>query len=192
MPARNDKNGYGWAAQLLHWGMAAAVFAMFALGLWMTSLTYYDPWYTQGPWVHIGAGVILAAVLVFRLFWRAVNPQPEMSGLKPWERAAAALAHWSMYALMAAVMVSGYVITAADGRPVDVFGLFQIPAAAAAKGLEQTAGDLHYALSFVLMGLAAVHTLAALKHHFIDRNRTLARMTPGVRPKTKLTKDQNS
>jgi cytochrome b561 len=29
------------------------------------------------------------------------------------------------------------------------------------------------------MGLAGLHTLAALKHHFIDRNRTLMRM---IRP----------
>lgn len=189
MPARNSKHGYGWTAQALHWVMAAAVIAMFALGLWMTSLTYYDLWYTLGPWIHIGAGVILAAVFVFRLFWRLINPAPDMNSLKPHERIAAALAHWSMYALLAALSVSGYIIAAAGGRPVDVFGLFQIPAAEAVKGLEQTAGEIHYAASFALIGLAAVHTLAALKHHFIDRHDTLARMTPGLR--SKPAKDSN-
>lgn len=178
MPARNSRHGYGWAAQLLHWSMALAVIALFALGLWMTSLTYYDPWYALAPRIHIGAGVFLAAALVFRLFWRAVNPQPDMSGLKPWERAGAALAHWSMYALTAAVAASGWIIAAADGRPVDVLGLFEIPAAPAVKGLEQAAGEAHYALSFALIGTASVHTLAALKHHFINKDRTLTRMLP--------------
>jgi cytochrome b561 len=36
-------------------------------------------------------------------------------------------------------------------------------------------------LAYVLLGVVALHVIAALYHHFILRNRTLARMLPGVR-----------
>jgi cytochrome b561 len=32
----------------------------------------------------------------------------------------------------------------------------------------------------------AVHVIAAFKHHFIDRDETLARMLPGLRARTRL------
>jgi len=186
MYAQNTQNTYGWVAQLIHWSMAIAIVGLFALGLWMTSLTYYDEWYTRGPYIHEGVGIFIAALLVFRLIWRALNSKPNDDHLRPVERLGALMAHWSMYALMAVVMVSGYLISTSDGRSIDVFGWFSVPAVYASKGFEAIAGDLHYYLSFVLIGIAVIHTTAALKHHVIDKDPTLERMLP-FPPK----KDQN-
>jgi cytochrome b561 len=36
--------------------------------------------------------------------------------------------------------------------------------------------DLHKVLNYILLGLVVIHTVAALKHHFIDRNDVLTRM----------------
>jgi cytochrome b561 len=38
---------------------------------------------------------------------------------------------------------------------------------------------VHYALAFTLTGLVLIHAGAALHHHFVRRDRTLARMWPG-------------
>ena len=58
-----------------------------------------------------------------------------------------------------------------------MFGLFSVPASI--QGLpnqEDIAGEIHEILAWTLMGLVALHALAALKHHFIDRDATLLRM----------------
>ena len=73
MATFNNKDGYGWVARVLHWGMALAVVAMFGLGVWMRSLGYYDPWYTRAPDIHRSVGIVLLALLVLRLVWKLMN-----------------------------------------------------------------------------------------------------------------------
>ena len=60
---RNTEEGYGLVAIVLHWSMAVVVIVLFALGLWMVDLTYYDPWYRRAPDIHKGLGVLLAITL---------------------------------------------------------------------------------------------------------------------------------
>lgn len=179
MGVKNTDRRYGSVAQALHWLMAGAVVGLFGLGLWMTSLDYYDPWYKAGPFLHEGAGVLVFAALVFRLYWRAVNPVPSLDGLTPFERRAARSAHWGMYGLMAVAAVSGYLISTGGGRPVAVFDLFSLPALVEGKRLADQAGAVHYYASLVLIALAALHAAVALKHHFMDRDGVLQRMLPG-------------
>jgi cytochrome b561 len=175
---RNDSNGYGLVAVSLHWLVALTVIGQFGLGLWMRSLGYYDTWYRLGPWWHKGIGVMLCAVLVLRLVWRWSNPRPaHLPSHKPYERLAAGFAHALLYLLLFAIILSGYLISTADGRGLEVFDWFTIPATL--SGLEQQediAGEIHLCLAWAVIGLAALHALAALKHHFIDRDTTLIRM----------------
>jgi cytochrome b561 len=175
---RNDSNGYGLAAVTLHWLVALTVIGQFGLGLWMRSLGYYDAWYRLGPWWHKGIGVMLFAVLVLRLVWRWSNPRPaHLPSHKPDERVAAGIAHGLLNLLLFALMLSGYLISTADGRGLEVFGWFTLPATL--SGLEQQediAGRVHLYLAWSVIVLAALHALAALKHHFIDRDATLKRM----------------
>lgn len=178
MRLRNDTERYGLVAVFMHWLVAVAVLGLFGLGLWMTGLTYYDAWYNRAPWLHKGIGATLLAVVSLRLAWRRLSPPPApLPGHAPWERRVAALVHALLYLLLLAVMASGYLISTADGRPLEVFGLFTIPALV--TGIERQAdlaGTIHLVLASTLVGLAALHALAALKHHFIDADRTLLRM----------------
>lgn len=178
MPIKNTRSRYGWLSVTLHWSMAIAILGMFGLGLWMVSLSYYDPWYRQGPFIHKSVGMILLALLVLRLLWRLANPRPDDAPtLKPWERVTAHLTHWLLYGLLLAVMVAGYLISTADDRGISVFGWFDVPATL--QGLENqedVAGDIHEILAWSIIALVAVHSLAALKHHFLDRDDTLLKM----------------
>lgn len=175
---RNSTTNYGLVAIALHWLVAAAVIGLFGLGLWMTGLDYYDTWYKLGPELHKGIGILLFGAVALRLVWRLLDPPPQPERTHaPWERRLAGIAHFLLYALLFAVMVAGYLISTADGRPISVFGLFEVPATL--SGLpeqEDIAGEIHEWLAFALIGVAALHALAALKHHFIDRDRTLKRM----------------
>ncbi|MBB3059765.1 cytochrome b/b6 domain-containing protein [Microbulbifer rhizosphaerae] len=178
MPARNSNTEYGWVAIALHWLMAPAIIGMFALGWWMRQLSYYDPWYRQGPELHKGVGIILLGLLLVRLAWKFMNPSPAAeAGTPRWQETLARLAHSVIYLLLLAIMLSGYLISTADGRPIDVFGLFEVPATIRGiESQEDIAGLVHEVLAWSLMALVALHALAALKHHFIDRDATLRKM----------------
>ncbi|HET8791552.1 MAG TPA: cytochrome b, partial [Modicisalibacter sp.] len=47
---RDSSGGWGLASILIHWISALAIVGLFALGWWMTELSYYDTWYQLGPW----------------------------------------------------------------------------------------------------------------------------------------------
>ncbi|MGE5154009.1 MAG: cytochrome b [Bdellovibrio bacteriovorus] len=175
---RNTGQAYGIIAIALHWLVAIVVLGLFALGLWMVGLTYYDTWYRTAPSIHKGVGVLLFLVLVLRLLWRLANPNPAPEPTHSrFERLASSVVHGLLYLLLFGVMASGYLISTADGRAIDVFGLFQVPATLTGlPNQADLAGDIHLALAITVIVLAAVHALAALKHHFIDRDRTLLRM----------------
>lgn len=175
---RNTADSYGLVSVVLHWVTALVVPALFALGLWMVDLDYYDPWYQRGPEIHKATGILLFLLLVVRTLWRIRNPKPlPESNLSRFERTAAGITHMALYLLLFAVMFSGYLISTADGRHIDVFGLFQVPATIAGLPSQaDVAGQVHLILAITLISLAGVHALAALKHHFLDRDRTLLRM----------------
>ncbi len=175
---RNTSQAYGGIAIALHWLVAIVVLGLFALGLWMVDLTYYDTWYRTAPSIHKAVGVLLFLVLVLRLLWRLVSPKPAPEPtLTRFERLASGIVHGLLYVLLFGVMAAGYLISTADGRAIDVFGLFQVPATLTGlPNQADLAGAIHLALAITVIVLAAIHALAALKHHFIDRDRTLLRM----------------
>lgn len=178
MKLKNTDTSYGTPAILMHWVAALVIIGLFVLGLWMVDLDYYHTWYKQGPDLHRSIGVVLLLLMVVRMIWRWTNVRP-----KDLDTSAVMLnrlAHWmhlGLYALIFAVLVTGYLISTAEGQAISVFGLFDVPATIVG-GKEQAdlAGEIHLILAIALVSLAALHALAALKHHFIDKDETLRRM----------------
>gem|GEM_PF-7064276 len=72
MSLTNSSTRYGLLTIFLHWSMAVVVYAMFALGLWMVGLSYYDSWYHNAPDIHKSIGVLLMLALVM-CFRRPLN-----------------------------------------------------------------------------------------------------------------------
>ena len=102
------------------------------------------------------------------------DPLPSHHG---WERTIARTVHGLLYVLLISVMVFGYLISTADGRAIEVFGWFSVPATL--HGIdkqEDIAGVIHLSLAITLISLVVLHALAAFKHHVIDKDRTLKRM----------------
>lgn len=178
MQWRNSPARYGFISMTLHWLIALVVYGMFALGLWMVTLSYYDGWYHQAPELHKSIGVLLMLGLVIRVVWRHISPPP--SSLKSYSRItriSATVAHIALYLLLFGIVISGYLISTADGKPISVFGLFELPATLADAGSQaDLAGNIHLWLAWSVVVLSVLHALAALKHHFIDKDATLKRM----------------
>lgn len=178
MQWRNSSLRFGLVSVVLHWLVALTVFGMFGLGLWMRTLDYYSPWYRTAPDIHKSVGILLLLVMLLRLLWRFLSPPPApLANHGPLTRLGGRAGHALLYLGLFALLVSGYLISTADGRPIEVFGWFQVPALITGiPDQEDLAGEIHEYLAWGLVGLAVVHALAALKHHFIDRDATLRRM----------------
>ncbi|TDF39708.1 cytochrome b [Alteromonadaceae bacterium M269] len=178
MGLKNNSERYGWLSIALHWIMALAVFGLFGLGYWMVDLDYYSEWYRRAPSLHKSIGITLIALWIFRVFWRVIQQSPKsLDTHKPWERKVSKLTHLLLYVLMLTIMISGYLISTADGRGIEVFNLFTLPSLGElVTNQEDVAGEIHEVLAYIILGVAILHALAALKHHFIDKDQTLIRI----------------
>ena len=178
MQLRNSSTRYGAVSIFLHWFVALAVFGLFALGLWMVGLDYYSTWRKDAPDLHKSVGLVLFAVMLLRVLWRLISPPPPtLASYDRLTRIGAKVGHGFLYVSLFAVMIAGYLISTADGVGIPVFGLFEVPALI--SGLPDQAdlaGEIHFYLAWALVIVSGLHALAALKHHFIDRDVTLARM----------------
>ncbi|KQN44507.1 cytochrome B [Pseudomonas sp. Leaf48] len=178
MQLRNSTSRYGWVSIFLHWGVALAVFGLFALGLWMIDLDYYSTWRKDAPELHKSIGLVLLGVMALRVLWRWISPPPPaLQSYSRLTRMGATFGHLFLYFALFAVMIAGYLISTAEGVGISVFGLFEVPALV--SGLPDqadTAGVIHLYLAWALVIFSGLHALAALKHHFIDRDATLTRM----------------
>jgi cytochrome b561 len=161
---KDSSSRYGLVSQSLHWGMAAGIIALFFLGWWMVRLDYYDYYYTRAPALHRSTGMFILFALLLRIAWRLTNIKPVRAGLTPFELKASRLVHLAFYPLLLGLMLSGYLISTADGRPIDVFGLLEVPALIQNKSLVDVAGPLHRWIAYSVMMLTALHASAAIKH----------------------------
>lgn len=188
MKIYNTKNSFGAVAILLHWLVAIAVIGLFILGKYMLSLDYYDPFYHEGPWWHKSFGLLVTVLLFARIMWRISNPQVEaLSTHKAWEIRLSSIIKWLMYLLMILACISGYMISTAEDAGIEFFKLFEVPAIVAnGESQAQLAGAIHEYSTLVLIILASLHLLAALKHHFIDKDKTLLRIIS-----TKINEEKN-
>ncbi len=175
---RNSEQGYGLVSIVIHWLVALAVFGLFGLGLFMVDLTYYSPWYQTAPYIHKSVGLILFALMLFRVLWRFVNVSPASpSNHSKIEKIGAKIGHRLIYTLLFLLMISGYLISTADGRGISVFNWFEVPAwITSIDQQEDIAGEIHFWLAWTLIIMAAGHALAAIKHHVIDKDTTLTRI----------------
>ena len=177
---RNSADGYGAVPQVMHWLTVALVILAWLLG-------QFDDAFPRGAaraaslYAHNTAGVAVISILVLRLLWRLADPPPpvEPTILGAWLDRAARLAHYALYALLLAAPISGIVLQFARGDALPVFGLTEIASPwAADRAFARTVKEVHETLANALVILAAIHAAAALVHHWVLRDRTLARMLP--------------
>ncbi|TRX56748.1 cytochrome b [Thalassomonas sp. M1454] len=174
----NAQTKYSLLSKSFHWVSAIAVIFLFALGYWMVELTYYSSWYKTAPHIHKSIGILLFIVTVLRLIYKVKQPSVEpISTHSSTIKLISKLTHIGLYLLMIVIMFSGYLISTADDRGIEVFNLFTVPSMGELfPNQEDTAGLIHEYLAYTIIGLVVLHAAGALKHHFIDKDDTLKRM----------------
>ena len=75
------------------------------------------------------------------------------------------------------IPITGWLMTSAAGLPVSFFGLFVLPNLISPNDhLMKLFQEIHKWLGYGLIATFLVHTSAALKHHFINKDDILRRM----------------
>jgi cytochrome b561 len=175
---QQKQSGFGLMAITLHWLIAVLTFLLFALGLWMVTLDYYNSWYQIAPQWHKNFGVLVAILVLARWLWHLFKPRPEvLASLTSLQYILSTIVHISLDILVLLLAVSGYLMVTAQGQGLVVFDIIMLPAVVQnIANLEDQAGLIHYYLAYLIIVLAMGHSLVALKHHYVDKDATLLRM----------------
>ncbi len=179
MPSlKNTSTSYGVISKLLHWLIAVLMLGLIWLGWYLVDLDYYHRWYHDSLVTHRSLGVVVLLLVICSLLWHYLSPLPKLiDSLSMVEKRLARLMHWLLMLAALYLPVSGYVISSSDGTPVLLFAGIELPALfAVSDALRDFAIASHLYVAYAVLVLAMGHALAALKHHFINRDNTLKRM----------------
>ncbi len=172
-------------ARLMHWLTAGLVLLTIPAAILMQrpgiGRGLQDPLFV----FHKNIGVVILVIVTLRLAYRLVNPPPPLPDHVPKiQRIIADLTHWTLYGLLLAMAISGYIRVAAGGFPLEFFDSLGFPRIAPRSDeLAQSAKTIHAALRFPIIGLIVLHVSAALYHGLIRRDGILQRMAPSVSDK---------
>ncbi len=190
MPIKNLADRWGGVSITLHWLTALMIAGLVVVGLLMQELGN-SPTKIQIYGLHKSIGLTVLALTVLRLLWRLFAGVPEpVAGMPRWQRWASGATHGALYVVLLAMPLSGWLYNSASGFPLKWFGLFKLPKLSGYDAqVKAFALEAHETLFLVLVVIVGVHALAALKHHYFDRDRTLARMLPLIKPPAPAVRD---
>jgi len=178
----NSTTTYGSVTKSFHWLIAALVITMIPLGIVANGMADADPLKPTLFSLHKTVGLFIFFVALARILWAITQPKP--AHLHPDRKAEtflATLVHWLLYASLVLVPLSGWVHHAATTGFAPVWWPFGqgLPGIPVSDSVAHIAASLHIIFERVLAASILLHVAGALKHHFIDRDDTLARMTFG-------------
>ena len=166
-------------AMSLHWLMAILIAAGFGLGTFMVELPFSPNKLKYFSW-HKWIGVTVFLLALARVLWRFIHPPPPDAPGPAWQHRVAHITHWTLYVLIIVTPISGWIYSSSTGFQTVYLGLVPLPDLLAKDPtLKAPLKLLHLSLNYTMAALVAMHVLAALKHHLIDRDSVLLRMLPG-------------
>ena len=166
----------------LHWLVALTIITMLAVGFYMASNEVWSLY----P-IHKAFGVIALLIILPRILWRLKNGWPTPVRHYPtWEHKLALATHWVLILGTVIMPISGFIFSAAGGYGVDVFGFVIAPAnhnpanpnevIPFNAALSNAGHETHELVGYLMVIAIVLHVAGALKHHIIDKDRTLLRM----------------
>jgi cytochrome b561 len=173
---------YNRGAIALHWIIAALVIGNVALGLSMVPMRISPAKINAYLWhKSIGTSIFLLASL--RIVWRLAFGHPAPVPMPPWQARAAAYSHVLLYILLLVIPLSGWLYSSATGVQVLYLGQIPLPDLVPKdKSLADALRRIHVSLNATMAAIVVIHVAAALKHHWIERDESLRRMLPFLRP----------
>ncbi|MEF1278968.1 cytochrome b [Vibrio fortis] len=171
------------ASITLHWLAGSMMIYMLLSGLLMESL--------EVEWLfdsHTSLGVAIIAVLLPRIAWRIIEGWPEpVEDYSHIEKYLGKVVHGLLMLSMIMMPLSGVVMSVAGGHGLHIFALEVWPETVdpntpsevliLSPTLQKLSETIHHIIGQYLLPITLVlHIAGALKHHIIDKDRTLLRM----------------
>lgn len=130
--------------------------------------------------LHFTLGLAVFALVWLRIVLRLTGRVPPITPRPPrWQLQVAHVVEFTIYVFMMAMPLLGWLTLSAEGEPISLFGL-PLPALIDANaGLAEQFKEIHEVIGKAGYALIGLHALAALVHHYIQRDNTLRRMLPG-------------
>jgi cytochrome b561 len=178
---------YTSVAIFLHWIMAVGILALLVLGLTMTHVTLplMRKFHLYQLHKSIGITILLAAFV--RLAWRLTHrPPPLPAHMTTNERSAAEGGHAVLYILLFGLPLTGWALVSSSvlNVPTLLYGHIHWPHLPFLSGLSHKAPveaalkQVHRYAAWFLIAVVLGHAVAALRHHFVQRDEVLRRMLP--------------
>jgi cytochrome b561 len=178
-----ETSRYSRPAIVLHWVTVPLMMFMLFVGQGYMHVPRGGSLAGFQPSTHVTAGILILLLSVARLSWRVGHRPPALPRtISRWQVTASHIVHWSIYALMIGVPLTGLLALGAFGAQHPDLGqvkFFGLVPATFMPNFGEWLGGVHGILFRVLKILVIVHILAALKHQFWDKDRTLHRIHPG-------------
>lgn len=172
MPTEYDRY-----TKAFHWTITVAILAEY-ISVWMI------PEGSRGPNVlisfHLSFGVLILALMLVRLGWRVFTKlPPPPAGMPSWQVWASIWTHYTLYALLVVLPLSGWLWVSARGWHATLFGLVNLPQLIPVQSaLANTLGDVHELVASAVLALVGFHAAAALYHWIIVKDDVMQRMWP--------------
>jgi cytochrome b561/polyisoprenoid-binding protein YceI len=182
----NTPERYGAVTKTFHWLTAIGILTMIPMGFVAVNLPAgSEQEIADKIWLfslHKTAGVTLFFIALARIIWAVTQAKPvALHPDRRLETFAAEVVHWMLYGALVFVPLSGWLHHAALDGFAPIWWPFgqNLPLVPKSDSVATLFAGMHFLFILVLVASLVAHISGALKHVFIDRDATLARMLPG-------------
>lgn len=161
---------YHLSSRIIHWSMALLIIFMLGLGNYMGLIPKDAPNRMEIYSLHKSLGVIALIFIFIRIVNRFFKKPPALpTTMKKTEIILAHLGHLSLYLLMIAVPLSGYLMSNSSGYSVHLFTVEMPILMSANFKFAALFHEAHEISAKLLILVLALHIFAAIKHRFFDK-----------------------
>jgi len=166
---------YSSVAILLHWLLALTLAFQMALGFAMPR----DPSGFAAYQLHKSVGILILVLTLVRIGWRLKN-RPPLALERGFTGFLAKAVHVGFYAVLILAPLSGWALvsTVPLRVPTVLFGTIPLPNLPLPSSMKDPSEFAHEWLSWIGLGLFALHIAGAVRHHFLIRDDLIQRMAP--------------
>lgn len=179
MSWKNTENHYGSISIKLHWLMVVLMIFVFAT---IESRVFFEKGTEMRDlfkmW-HFMLGLLVLILVIARIYLRTLQVTPKINPpLSSMQALGAKAVHITLYLFMIGMPIFGWFVLSAAGKTIPFFGL-ELPALMDYdKPLAKTMEGWHKDIGAWGYYLIAFHAVAALIHHYVQKDDTLTRMLP--------------
>ena len=134
--------------------------------------------------LHKSFGFMILFLSILRLIWRLSHRPPALpDGMSAFERLGAKVSHIAFYVFMIGLPMSGWLVVSTSTTKITtrIFKRIKVPDlpfVSRGETMETVSETVHEYMAYALIVLLVLHVGAVLKHHVVNKDDVLTRMTP--------------